>query len=325
MRKIEYPETKFKDAYLKIFSTTLKNKINTKLKSAPKFDEKEITLERLLVMPFDELLRLKEDAGFNNFVTSCNFKVKKKNEKGVKVQVERNFNDLFNYDYHREKIHDFFNKNFHFKVCHYCGIEYINAFLDINTNSNHIQLQLNGGDEYRNHFTLDHVIAQNDCKYLSLCLCNFVPSCYSCNSRFKHDRLFDLGDQLKYIIPTSSAFSISMDYKFRILYSDELKSIRKGSDFVLDRKLLDKKEAIEEYLKMFKIDARYIAHKDILLDMIERKSDYSPKKIKEMAKLLRKSEQEIKELIFGKDIFEENLDVPLHKLKRDIAENIKVI
>lgn len=176
-----------------------------------------------------------------------------------------------------------------------------------------------------NHFTLDHVFPQSQYQYLSLCLYNLIPSCYSCNSKFKGKREFINNQDILKISPTSKFYSLTSDFEFKIFYADKLQDIRTINDFTLFKKIHRNKLQIENYTSIFKLDGRYTFHKDELLDLIKMKSEYSNAKIKNMAIEMGKSQDEIKELIFGKEIFQINLNKPFHKLKSDIAKNIKII
>jgi hypothetical protein len=176
-----------------------------------------------------------------------------------------------------------------------------------------------------NHFTLDHVLPQSNYPYLSLCLYNLVPSCYSCNSKFKKAIDFSMNDDLKYLIPTSKDFSLTDDFMFKIFYSKNLKDINSNSDFTLKQKIYQNEALIKEYLKIFKINGRYIFHKDMVLELIQLKVNYPDSKIKEISRLTGKSELSIKIDLFGKEPFEVDVsNEPFSKLKRDIAINIGI-
>tara|TARA_R110002096_G_scaffold65737_1_gene159936 strand:+ start:1669 stop:2772 length:1104 start_codon:yes stop_codon:yes gene_type:complete len=176
-----------------------------------------------------------------------------------------------------------------------------------------------------NHFTLDHVLPQSKYPYLSLCLYNLVPSCYSCNSKFKKAIDFSINDDLKYIIPTSKDFSLTDDFMFKILYSKNLKNINVDSDFTLKQEIYKNEALIKEYLKIFKINGRFVFHKDKVLELIHLKINYPDSKIKEISKLTGQSELSIKMDLFGKEIFEADVsNTPFSKLKRDIAINLKI-
>ncbi len=176
-----------------------------------------------------------------------------------------------------------------------------------------------------NHFTLDHVLPKSKYPYLSLCLYNLVPSCFSCNSKFKKATDFTLSDDLKYIIPSSEDFTLDKDFFFEIFYPKNLKDINSGNDFTLKQIVYKNEALINEYLKMFKINGRFVFHKDKALDLIRLKVNYPESKVKEISRLTGYSELTIKMDLFGEEIFETNIsNKPFSKLKMDIASNIGI-
>lgn len=176
-----------------------------------------------------------------------------------------------------------------------------------------------------NHFTLDHVIPQKTHKFFSLCLYNFVPSCYSCNSKFKKDLVFNIDARLKEISPTSKDYRLDEDFNFRLFYPNKLNNIKSNKDFILQKTIKKNRKQIEKYLKMFKISGRYVFHKNIILELIENKIKYPESKIKEASKLTGKSYNTIRKEIFGDELFNPSKsDLPLVKFKRDIAKKLKI-
>lgn len=176
-----------------------------------------------------------------------------------------------------------------------------------------------------NHFTLDHVIPQKTHKFFSLCLYNFVPSCYSCNSKFKKDLVFDINNKLAEICPTSESYKLDVDFNFRIYYSNKLKSIKSNKDFILSKSIKKNRKQIGKYLEMFKISGRYIFHKDIILELIENKIKYPESKIKEESIKSGKSINTIRKEIFGAELFDPSKsDLPMVKFKRDIAKKLNI-
>lgn len=182
-------------------------------------------------------------------------------------------------------------------------------------------------DKY-NHFTLDHFLPQKEYKYLSLCLYNFVPTCYSCNSKFKKAKeftAFEDKEALKYVSPTSKDFSVQDDFSFKIYYPKDLKDIKTDTDYKLEKHIQNNKELVQEYLNIYKLEGRYVFHKKQLLQLITAKVKYPESKIKELAKTLKLPENILKESIFGAELFDEKCTTkPLTKLKQDIAKDIKI-
>jgi len=175
------------------------------------------------------------------------------------------------------------------------------------------------------HFTLDHIIPQKPYGFFSLCLYNLVPSCYCCNTKFKNSKNFLVNNSLLNISPTSSRYSMSNDFKFKVLYSGDLKDITTSTDFVLRLDYLKNFNEIYKYDKTFKLTGRYIAHKDELLELIKKKVENPNCDIISKAKLLKISPEEYKKLIYGNEIFKKDSTSPMHKFRRDVAKHIKII
>jgi hypothetical protein len=177
-----------------------------------------------------------------------------------------------------------------------------------------------------NHFTLDHMIPQGAYKFFSLCLYNLVPSCYSCNSKFKKARVFELKDELKYISPTSKHYSLNKDFEFRLYFTGQLNTIQSTAGFSVSKFISKNEEYIQKYLRMFKIPGRYTYHKNIALKLIENRVNYSDSRINEIKQQTGMSDSELRTLIFGEELFNDDLlGLPFVKFKRDIAKNIKII
>jgi hypothetical protein len=374
MLKINYPtipkdklalENKFYNS-LNSFDETA---INTHLSNIP-FKRGNLTLDSLVKLSFDELINLEPDI----------LKYSKTKDrivlKGKKNVVVNDFKELFNYNNNQPSIATFFMQQECFKlnICHYCGIDYVNAFSDVEdyqdgldflnrANLNDLQFIIDIGkgrakvitekrkktlftyvDEIgysqrardqikdfdfknsHNHFTLDHILPQKTHKFYSLCLYNLVPSCYSCNSKFKGSINFKINNKLKNISPTSSSYSLSKDFRFRIFYPNiKFNNIKNVSEFVLDRKILRNKAHLDSYFEMFKIGGRYTYQKSQILPLIQNKVNYPPSKVRELSRQTGFSIKEVNKMIFGKELFDNDLsNQPMIKLKRDIAKKLRI-
>lgn len=197
---------------------------------------------------------------------------------------------------------------------------------DLKLNHNIVsQINLLDSQNGHNHFTLDHVIPQKTHRFYSLCLYNLVPSCYSCNSKFKKDKPFLLNSDLQKISPTSLNYSLTNDFQFKIYYPNKLNDVKTNKDFILKKTIKRNRMQIESYLSLFKIDGRYIYHKDLITDLIKLKIDYPYSRIKELSQKFGKNEKEIMSNIFGDELFDvKKTDLPLVKFKRDIAKKINI-
>jgi hypothetical protein len=185
----------------------------------------------------------------------------------------------------------------------------------VKTINNQSYLQYN----QKNHFTLDHVIDKATNPIVALSLFNFVPSCYSCNSKFKKSEQFTNSSLEHYKSPTHSGFHFDKKVKFKLLFSSGVTDLTVKSIDDIDVLLKDNENLFDDYIKIFKLNDRYRYHKNIILELLNKKQNYSDSKIDEISKIVGKSKKEIEKDLFGKEIFEGELqEKPFTKLKRDI-------
>lgn len=176
-----------------------------------------------------------------------------------------------------------------------------------------------------NHFTLDHFFHKAKYSFISLCLYNFVPSCYSCNSKFKGYKDFSAVDKMTSISPISPDFEIRRNFKFKLFLRKELDQIKSVEDFAVISGTIPTEGTYAHFLKTFKILGRYRYHKPAALDLILKKVAFPESKVNEMAQLLGKSVDEVRSDFFGKELFEERYDQkPLVKFMRDIARSMRL-
>lgn len=176
-----------------------------------------------------------------------------------------------------------------------------------------------------NNFTLDHVMPKSKYFFCSLSLFNLVPSCYVCNSKMKGSTDFQNLSDLKWLSPSSEKFSVNKDVKFKILFNGKLNSLKSEKDFQLVAHKIRRKDAMDEYLDLFKIEGRYVYHKKEVPKLIRKKIDYSESMLREISKKTGYSISKVREDIFGEELYDNSYSSrPLTKLKKDIAENIKI-
>jgi hypothetical protein len=152
-----------------------------------------------------------------------------------------------------------------------------------------------------------------------------VPSCYSCNSKFKGKIEFKDINDIKYVSPSSKDFSLMNDFSFEIYYPKNLRDIKKTTDYKLQKNISDNHDVIQEYLNMFKIEGRYVFHKKEILTLINKKIKYPESTLKKIASSYGLSQDELRSNIFGEELFDSSFDnKPLVKFKRDIAKDINI-
>lgn len=181
----------------------------------------------------------------------------------------------------------------------------------------------------KNHFTLDHVLNKAAHPFAALSLYNFVPSCYSCNSKFKQANELVIKAADSYLSPSSQTNSIIDNLKFKLFFSDNQDylntNIKSVDDFILDFEIFGDNSDYNTYLNIFKIRPRYVFHKREVLKLINKEKKYSDSQINEIAKVTKLSIEQVKKDIFGEELFDGKLeDNPFTKLKRDIAKDIGI-
>lgn len=196
-------------------------------------------------------------------------------------------------------------------TCHYCDMSYINLYNLKNKP---------GNITTKRSFDLDHVIPQKECPMLSISMYNFVPSCKVCNQTVKHDGLLgggDIGKMLRYS-PSSNKFSVDRRVIVGIKMKGSYKSgfMRHKDNFRIKFRSSD---FYRGYVEDFHLEERYEFHKDEALRLLDLRRVYPKRNIQQIAKLLKKTESEVYEDIFG-----ERFTIESHrcfsKLKRDIMD-----
>ncbi len=215
---------------------------------------------------------------------------------------------IFNYqDKFQKHIFDLFKKHLKIHTCYYCNIDFINIFKKTNKNL------LTG-------YTLDHIVNKAKYPYLALSLCNLIPTCYICNSKLKKEH--DIGE----CVPTSSTFNFDDKVKFKTFMSNPTLQIDSVDDFGLLLKE-DFTNIYTKYIDVLALDGRYGYHKYKVIEMIHKRKEYPDSRIKELAVLTEKTEEQVKQDLFGEYLFEDDTlhKRPLSKLIKDISIELGLV
>jgi hypothetical protein len=223
-------------------------------------------------------------------------------------------NMVFNYDKtgaghqtHQGVISGFFRKkmdDLNIHTCYYCDMAYINPYIV-------------DDDEMKSQFDLDHALAKDDCPLVALSLHNFVPSCPVCNERLKRKNpLSDSLDGLKLVAPCSEDFDANKQIHFKV---NQEKVCTSGFMRHKDcyRMIINAHGVYASYAKLFRLEERYEYHKGEALRLLDLKRKYPMSNIRQIARLMHKTADEVKEDIFGLH-FSKNNHRCFDKMKRDI-------
>lgn len=141
-----------------------------------------------------------------------------------------------------------------------------------------------------------------------------MPTCYICNSKLKKEH--DIGE----CVPTSSAFNFDDKVKFKTFMSNPTLQIDSVDDFGLLLKE-DFTNIYTKYIDVLALEGRYEYHKYKVIEMIQKRKKYPDSRINELAVLTEKTEEQVKQDLFGEYLFEDDTlhKRPLSKLIKDIS------
>lgn len=235
-----------------------------------------------------------------------------------KFKDDNKIKRLFNYDKQKTnnfeplisklqpKISKFFEQYIEVHTCYYCNIEFINTFKKHN--------------ETKNAFTLDHVLEKATYPFLALSLYNLVPSCYTCNSKVKDSKI-----EFDEFSPTNPKFNFHEKVKFKIFLQNPNLQIEKENDFFV-KLIEDFLNQYNKYIESLNLNERYEYHKYKVIELIKKRRDYPNSRLKELSILTGKTEEEIKQDLFGAYLHDKDLyKRPLSKLAKDILEQLEII
>lgn len=205
----------------------------------------------------------------------------------------KSFKNLDKYSEYRDKILD----KLDVKVCPYCNRNFVDTF--------------NENGKTRSTAQLDHFHSQNRHPYLALSLYNFIPSCSTCNSKFKGDNV----DTSKIVYPYNESFST--DCIFEVSNATDVLSSRDFDIVLINNAEKDLYNKIEKSMETFRIKNVYQNHKEDARDLLLKKQKLTKKHIKDLENTFGTT-LNVDELIFG--VYDESNDLkkPISKFKRDI-------
>lgn len=253
-----------------------------------------------------------------------------------KTQVSKNLFSIFNYDKftrsiptkkHPERWGAYkLVEDLNVKVCPYCNRQYITVYRS---------------DEGKTRGTLDHFFDKATYPYLAISFFNLIPSCSVCNSSLKGSKKFNYRDNLH---PYESGFEDHI--KFSIHFMGKRNQQTKVKEYDISD-LLNNSNKFRIKLKVnklsnpdnhfirkafnnssiFKINALYNFHKDIVNELVLKALAYNEESInnlyKEFEGQLFASREDVLRMVIGNYITENELEARVcAKLIKDISEEL---
>lgn len=235
-------------------------------------------MKEILILPFDMLASIYERytaLGYKKGVqlhddlkVLFSYEATDTNSKGQKFNAMRSvFVTFFTNPKNGFKLH----------TCYYCDMSYINYF------------PYKGGK--RTQFDLDHVLDKGRCPIVALSLYNFVPSCPTCNGpHIKGQRKLEanLAQRIK-LSPTSEKYDFENQVKLWVRpVLGKVKNtgfLKNQDDYALDFDTHSDAD-YEKEIDLFFLRERYNFHKCEALRLEDLKRQYTPAKIKEIARII---------------------------------------
>lgn len=194
------------------------------------------------------------------------------------------------------------------RTCLYCNREYVINFID--------------SVESKTTAELDHFYPRSLYPFLSISFYNLIPSCKTCNSKLKGD-IDTFKNRILY--PYEESLNNNLEFKLRI---DDSNFINSKGSFSLDIKTKNSKSLNSK--ELFKLKELYQEHKDIVLELIQKREIYPDSYIDDLFNqyegTLFKNREDLLRLITGGYIEDKNINKrPLSKLIKDISEELDLI
>jgi hypothetical protein len=255
---------------------------------------------------------------------SINFILHRKS-KNVSLELKKQHeNEFINklrkvFDYDNKIDKPAFAKNVGLSCCPYCNREYIFRIYDYK----------NG--ETRTLAVLDHYYDKGKYPYLALSFYNLIPSCNICNSKFKTVMDFKV---IPHLHPYEDSFNKKA--KFSQFFNNVNEENKKFSLLSKERisltlkPLNDKDIATQNTIDTFRLDTLYQEHKDIVLELIQKREIYPDSYIDDLFHqyegTLFKNREDVLRHITGGYIEDKDINKrPLSKLIKDISEELDLI
>lgn len=360
MLKVKYPQlTNLEDKYVKYldFSNNMHNHFNDlKISNTNSLILNDVTLDDICKMKFEKIIKefesYKQITGADDFLklfTYDDFQPK------IKTFFETYFDlrvcyycgiDFINsftllHDFHDEN--DFLRRATKEQLLMINGIGESYAMKIIswrasneldNVRANileNIKFRKVNKEFSKSLFTLDHVLDKANNPFFALSLYNFVPSCYACNSKFKHAKQLVRTSNDKILSPTYDKFRFHDDVTFKVVFYNgkNIDSVTSINDFIIE--IDDISNRYKNYIEILHLLERHLFYKKDVLQLLMKIQRYTDAYmqliistsygIKANDVLLNSYLLSLKKHIFGVEIFDGELDAkPLTKIKRDIAK-----
>lgn len=265
------------------------NKIKAKLSDAK---YKKIT-NRLNLLIKADLNTIKKYLNISNYYSNDELK-----------EIE----EAFNYSAHRKKLKFMEHfKKLNIKSCPFC-------------NNNYVYFYKEGAKEFNTLATLEHYYPKAKYPHLSLSFYNLIPSCSTCNSKFKGSDEIHVGNILHpYFEDFNEKAQFSVSIGKRVV----------KKNFELEINLKSNDERCKKSIDRFQLDKIYKQHNDIAKEIWNKAQIYNESRIEELYKSFYKnlgySKEDVKNMVFCNYLHKDDIHKRNHsKLTQDILKQFGI-
>lgn len=266
----------------------------------------------IFVAEKDRLEEMKEKMFLGDKVKYGKIKLKKEKDRDKQERDLIEFFELFlgAYKSFRSSWSDWngtkYSELLEIRTCPYCNSSYIYKY--------------SGNKECKTTAELDHYYSKIDYPFLAISIFNLIPCCHNCNH-------IKSNEDKEILYPFKE--SASIDMQFRVKDTEEfinsmtnLKSTIESIEIeLINRASGSKKIKIDNHIEVFKLKSRYNNHKSETNDVINKVKMFTPERIEEYSNIFSISEKEVKEIIFGITLDEdEEKNKILSKFTKDIKK-----
>ena len=222
---------------------------------------------------------------------------------------KKKIENIFNYSSYRSKecFMEYFKK-LNIKSCPFC-------------NNNYVYFYKKDNGEYNTLATLEHYYPKSTYPHLSLSFFNLIPSCNTCNSKFKGSDKVHVG---KIMHPYYE------DFNENAKFSVNIESLSIEKDINLKVNLESSNIRCNTSIDRFQLDKIYKEHNDIAKEIWNKAQFYNESRIKELYESFYKdlgySKEDIKDMAFCNYLHKDDINKRNHsKLTQDILLQFNII
>lgn len=228
---------------------------------------------------------------------------------GYSNEEKREIKKAFDYSTHRQ------NENFmeHFrklniKSCPFC-------------NNNYVYFYKKDENKYNTIATLEHYYPKSKYPHLSLSFYNLIPSCNTCNSKFKGSDKTHMGNILHPYFE---------DFNEKAKFSLSVNSMPINKDIELQINLKSNDNRCNTTIDRFQLDKIYTEHNDIAKEIWNKAQVYNESRIDELYKSFYKklgyTKEDVKNMAFCNYLHKDDINKRNHsKLTQDILKQFDLI